>query len=104
MGAPIGTVVCYGVSLICSSVIFAGYFKRIPPIFSTSLISYIEAGAAILLSKFVYNMIYNRLGGIISLGIAILISAVIYIALSALLGTLPVEKNDNIGKIIQISA
>ena len=103
MGAPLGTVVCYATSLICSSVIFVKHFKRIPPIFSTSFASYMEAGVAVFVSKLVYNQIYDKVSGIISLGIAILISAIIYFTMSALFGSIPFGKRENFGKTIQIS-
>lgn len=102
-GAPIGTVVCYAVSLLTSGIIFILHKGKIPPVFSTCAVPYLNAALSFMASRIVYNLICERLPGIISFFAVIIIAALLYLAFCLFTGVIAFGKKEKIGKIIQIS-
>ncbi len=101
-GAPIGTVACYGASALASMIIFVRHTKKIPPVLSTCVLPYLNAALSVISSKIVYNLIFERTSGILSLFVAIITAALLYLGLSIFTGVIKPSKSKKIGNIIQI--
>ena len=88
LGAPIGTVVCYAISLGVSLAIYFKAFGARLPIMSTHILKYISALIAILSAKYLYLRLLYILDERILLVAAILFAGIIYLILLAFLSLL----------------
>ena len=98
MGAPIGTSVCYGISLIIALILFVVRFKRGLPIISSFLLPLANASVAVFISKILYGAAIKSLSELISLGIAILSTGLIYLLLSFLGGVISIPERKKTSK------
>lgn len=94
-GAPIGTVVSYGIALAVSLIIYGSAFKRSVPVLKANIIPYTLA----LLSVGVARMIFD-LGpkSVLSLILAILLAALIYLGFSTVFAFLGGRKISKLAK------
>ncbi len=92
-GAPIGTVICYAVSLTCSALIYTRIFKKCLPIVSSCFAPYIIAGISIYSVRIIFDRLSVYVKGNMLLIFSIALCALIYIALSLLFGVIKIHKN-----------
>ena len=98
IGAPIGSVVSYAVSLLVALFIYGVVFDRPSPIFGRNIIPYLAAFIAVTLSRSVHDRLSFSLSPIASLAVAIVISALIYLGLGAFVSLFIGEKKGKIAK------
>lgn len=95
-GAPIGTVVSYAVALFVSVIIYQRECKRSIGILSKTISSHLYAGAAVAISRPIYNIVVHKFGNFYALIIAIIVCTVIYLSFSTFSGFL---RSNNVKKM-----
>lgn len=88
LGAPVGTVVCYAVSLMVSIIIYSKEFGEMLPIVSTHILKYISALIAVLTAKYLYLRLLYIFEERILLVASILFAGIVYLALLAFISLL----------------
>ncbi len=101
-GAPIGTVISYGVSLLVSLWLLSHALGYNVPVLSTSILPYLCAAISVLSARLIYDT-YSIGNKTLSLFIAILAAALIYLSLSALCGLLSRKKLVKIANFTKFS-
>ena len=96
LGAPIGTVMCYVVSLMISLIIYARGFKRLPPIIETNIFF---LAASFIIMLFCRMLLDSLPSGDISFIIVGLLGGLIYLAFVAFYTLILSGKKKQIGKI-----
>lgn len=103
LGAPIGTVVSYATALLVSLIIYGRAFKSHLPIFTSSLCPYLCALVSVLLSRVIYDRLYQVIDKNVLLLGAILFAALVYLGLLAFLGLLSPNKIGKMAKYTKIA-
>ena len=98
VGAPIGSLVSYAVSLLSALFIYGIVFDRPSPIFGQNTLSYPTAFVAVTLSRIAYDRIIFFLSPLLSLMAAIIISALIYFGFGAIMTLLVGKRRGKIAK------
>lgn len=83
IGAPLGTVICYGTALAISLMIYRKNIGHSLPIISSHILPYIAALISVLTAKYLYLRLIYIVENSILLLASILIAGVIYIGLLA---------------------
>ena len=96
-GAPMGTVISYGVSLIISVIALAKVTGSGVPLFSTVVLPHLTALTSVMSSRYVYDRFLSSLGAP-SLFLAIGLCALIYLIFSLALGAVSKRKLKIIAK------
>lgn len=97
-GAPIGTVVCYAVALICSMIVYTRSFGKALPLFSCCFAQILVAFASVGSVRLLYNLLAEGINNSILLILSISLCALIYIGFSLLFGVINIQKNEKIAK------
>lgn len=100
-GAPIGTVVSYAVALTVSGIIYISKTSTSIPILKSSFLPYLSSLASVGASRLLYLNCFQGIHKTLSLGISIVIAAMIYAVLLVFTGTFrpfKLEKQQNIQK------
>ena len=93
-GAPIGTVACYAVAFIVSSLILLIRRGHTLPIIKGCLVPYTSALLAVNISKFLYVRSQGSLNFVLSILLHILIAGMIYLILLVFSGLLGKDKEN----------
>ncbi|MBQ8321272.1 MAG: polysaccharide biosynthesis protein [Clostridia bacterium] len=101
-GAPLGTVISYGVSLIISVIALAKVTGSGVPLFSTVVLPHITALASVMTSRYIYDRFLSS-SGASSLFVAIGLCALIYLVFSLSLGAITKRKLKIIAKYTNFS-
>ena len=102
-GAPISTVISYGISLLISVLYLSAKHKISVPIFSTQIIPYLNASLSVFISKEIYSLLIRSRGEALSLGLSILTCGLIYVIMSLFSGAFTVKKLIKIAKYTKIA-
>ncbi|MBO7196912.1 MAG: polysaccharide biosynthesis protein [Clostridia bacterium] len=103
LGAPIGTVVSYAVSLFTSVIMYTQCFCRRIPIFEKSLVPHLYAFISVILSRMLYERLVFSLSEGLSLLLSIALAALIYLGFSVIGGQLRPVKLREIAKYTKLS-
>lgn len=103
LGAPVGTVVSYAVALLVSIIYYGVTFKSHIPLFSASLLPYLNGFAAVFASRVVYDRLSLSLPETPSLLICIILAALIYLIISAATGVFAPKKIKEVAKYTKFS-
>ena len=95
-GAPIGTVACYAVALICSIIIYTVKFKKPLPIFSSCFIPYVLAFISVSTARYIFDQLEGLGEKNSLLLLTIFLCALIYLGLLLFLGVVKLQKNEKI--------